>query len=85
LSLHQIERACNIRWEFLQAIEQENFSYMPRHELRRAIKVYAEFLGLSPRDLFSRPAQAPPAARTSHFAIFMTLMVVLVAVGLYLL
>src|SRR5262245_28546773 len=38
LSLHQIERACRVRWEFLQAIEQENFSYVPREELRRALK-----------------------------------------------
>src|SRR6185369_12024554 len=34
LTLHQVERACKIRWEFLQAIEHENWEYVPRKELR---------------------------------------------------
>jgi CheY-like chemotaxis protein len=85
-SLHQVERACKVRWEFLQAIEQENFAYMPRQELRRALKVYAEYLGLDLRELLGRPPSAtkqpliPP-----HFAVVMAVMVGLIAVGLYLL
>jgi DNA-binding response OmpR family regulator len=85
-SLHQVERACKVRWEFLQAIEQENFAYVPREELRRALKVYAEYLGLDLRELLGHPKAAsrrpliPP-----HFAVVMTIMAVLIAVGLYLL
>ncbi len=75
-----------MRWEFLQAIEQENFSYVPRQELRRALKIYAEYLDMDLRELFGRakPAPARPAL-PPHFAIVMAVMVVLVAVGLYLL
>jgi DNA-binding response OmpR family regulator len=85
-SLHQVERACKVRWEFLQAIEQENFAYVPREELRRALKIYAEYLGLDLGELLGRPKAAsrrlpfPPA-----YAVAMTIMVVLIAVGLYLL
>jgi DNA-binding response OmpR family regulator len=85
-SLHQVERACKVRWEFLQAIEQENFAYVPREELRRALKVYAEYLGLDLGELLGRPKSVsrrlpfPPP-----FAVMMTIMVVLIAVGLYLL
>jgi DNA-binding response OmpR family regulator len=85
-SLHQVERACKVRWEFLQAIEQENFAYIPREELRRALKVYAEYLSLDLGELLGRPKSAsrrlpfPPP-----FAVMMTIMVVLIAVGLYLL
>jgi DNA-binding response OmpR family regulator len=85
-SLHQIERACKVRWEFLQAIEQENFAYVPREELRRALKVYAEYLGLDLSELLGRPnAAARRPLIPAHFAVVMTIMVVLIAVGLYLL
>jgi CheY-like chemotaxis protein len=86
LSLHQVERACKVRWEFLQAIEQENFSYVPRPELRRALKLYAEYLDMDLRELFNQPQLAPKQSLLpQHFAILMTVMVVLIAVGLYLL
>lgn len=85
-SLHQVERACKVRWEFLQAIEQENFAYVPREELRRALKVYADYLGLDLGELLGR---TKPASRRLPFpppyAVVMTIMVVLIAVGLYLL
>src|SRR5262245_20430758 len=85
-SLHQVERACKVRWEFLQAIEQENFAYVPREELRRALKVYTEYLGLDLAELLGRPKSASgrlPFPRP--YAVVMTIMVVLIAVGLYLL
>ena len=46
LTLHQVERACKIRWEFLQAIEHENWEYVPRKELRRALPAYTKYLGI---------------------------------------
>jgi len=86
LTLHQAERACNIRWDFLQAIEQDNFGYLPRHELRRALKVYAQYLGMDLRDIYGRPYPiVAPLSRQQHLAILVTVMVVLIAVGLYLL
>ncbi len=47
LSLYQIGSECNIHWEFLQAIEQENFSYVPRKQLHTALHAYASYLGLN--------------------------------------
>jgi hypothetical protein len=83
LSLHQVERACKIRWEFLQAIEQENFSYVPRDRLRLVLKAYTDYLGLDLRELLGR--SQPASKRTlvpQHFAVLMMAMVVLIVVGL---
>jgi DNA-binding response OmpR family regulator len=86
LALHQIERACKIRWEFLQAIEHENWAYVPHKELRRALPVYAKYLGIDIAALIGHPkkkrAQAPfplPYAAT------LALVMVLLLVGMYLL
>jgi DNA-binding response OmpR family regulator len=84
LALHQVERACKIRWEFLQAIEHENWEYVPRKELRRAL--YTKYLGIELASLIGKPkkkrAQQPfplPYAAT------MALVMVLLVVGIYLL
>src|SRR5262249_4700957 len=61
LWLHQVERACKIRWEFLQAIEQENWDYVPREELRRALRAYTSYLGLDLAKLINRPKKKPAA------------------------
>ena len=55
LALHQVERACKVRWEFLQAIEHENWDYVPRKELRRALPIYAKYLCINLPDLIGRP------------------------------
>lgn len=60
LSLHDAERACNVRWEFLQAIEQEQFRYLPREELRSALRAYSAFLDV---DLKPYLARRPPPRR----------------------
>ena len=46
LSLHAASIACGVRWEFLQAIEQEEFGYVPRDELREALKAYSKLLNV---------------------------------------
>jgi CheY-like chemotaxis protein/transcriptional regulator with XRE-family HTH domain len=85
LSLHQIERMCKIRWEFLQAIEQENWSYVPRAQLRIALRDYTSYLGLDLRELVGRPAAAPQQPFFPlHLAAFMAVVVLLLVVGLYL-
>jgi len=85
LSLHQIERVCKIRWEFLQAIEQENWSYVPRAQLRVALREYTSYLGLDLGELLGRPrAVSPPPFFPLHLAAFMAVVVLLLVVGLYL-
>jgi CheY-like chemotaxis protein len=44
LSLHDAARAAGVRWEFLQAIEQEEFNYIPKAELRHALRAYSGLL-----------------------------------------
>jgi CheY-like chemotaxis protein len=55
ISLNEASTACKVRWDFLQAIEQENFSYVPRAQLRLALHTYANFLGLNLRELVRQP------------------------------
>ena len=86
LALHQVERTCKIRWEFLQAIEHENWDYVPREELRRALRVYTNYLGIDLACLIGHPkkkrAQAPFPL---PFAATLALVMVLLVVGIYLL
>lgn len=46
LSLHDAGEVCGVRWEFLQAIEREQFSYVPHDELRHALRSYSALLGV---------------------------------------
>jgi CheY-like chemotaxis protein len=86
LALHQVERACKIRWEFLQAIEHENWEYVPRKELRRALPIYAKYLGIELGSLIAKPKRK--RAQQSFplpYAATMALVMVLLVVGIYLL
>jgi DNA-binding response OmpR family regulator len=56
-SLHQAAQECGVRWEFLQALEREHFSYMPRSELRQALRCYSAYLDL---DLYALTGRKPP-------------------------
>ncbi|NNJ10188.1 response regulator [Chloroflexales bacterium ZM16-3] len=60
LSLHDASHACGVRWEFLQAIEQEQFSYVPRPDLRAALRSYSDLL-----DVDLRPYMRPRVSRKS--------------------
>ncbi|HEX9371742.1 MAG TPA: response regulator [Roseiflexaceae bacterium] len=86
LTLHQVERACKIRWEFLQAIEQENWSYIPRAELRRALRGYTGYLGIDLPALIGRPKpRKPHPPFPLPFAAALAVVMVLLVVGMYLL
>ncbi|NTW00715.1 MAG: response regulator [Oscillochloris sp.] len=61
LTLHEASMACGVRWEFLQAIEQEQFSYIPHTELRAALHSYSTLLGID-----MSPYQRPQARRKSR-------------------
>jgi CheY-like chemotaxis protein/transcriptional regulator with XRE-family HTH domain len=63
LTLYQAEQACGVRWEFLQALEYEHFNYIPRPQLRQALRTYSIYLNVDLSDLASssKPT-APPSA-----------------------
>ncbi|MFN8501919.1 response regulator [Kouleothrix sp.] len=85
LTLHQAERACNVRWEFLQAIEQENWTYIPRRELRRAITLYGEHLRLDLAPLYDQARMHPWQRRQLHYAVLVGLILVALIVVAYML
>jgi DNA-binding response OmpR family regulator len=84
LALHQVERACKIRWEFLQAIEQENWGYVPREELRRALRAYTNYLGLDLDRLIGRRKKRTQVFVPFQFAAALALVMMLLVVGMYL-
>ncbi|HWQ12669.1 MAG TPA: response regulator [Roseiflexaceae bacterium] len=84
ISLYQAERSCRVRWEFLQAIEQENWSYLPRHQLRPALLAYTGYLGIDSREVTLRLPDAVRAPRIP-VAAAAALLVLLLVVGLTLL
>ena len=86
LALHQVERACKIRWEFLQAIEHENWEYVPRNELRRAPPAYTKYLGIDLATLIGKPKKKRvQPSFPLPYAATMALVMVLLVVGIYLL
>jgi CheY-like chemotaxis protein/transcriptional regulator with XRE-family HTH domain len=60
LSLHDAERGCGVRWEYLQAIEREHFEFIPRPELRQTLHSYSSYVGVDLR-LFTNNARRPTA------------------------
>jgi DNA-binding response OmpR family regulator len=87
-TLSQAARDCGTRWEFLQAIEQENFSYVPRPQLRATLQSYSSYLGVDLRDWMSKPQlpSPPPQRKTSlvlQYATILTLVLLVLAVGIY--
>lgn len=58
-TLEQAAQACGIRWEFLQALEREHWSYLPKTELRQALQRYSTYLGLN-LDSMRKPQRINP-------------------------
>jgi len=86
ITLLQAERACAVRWEFLQAIEQENWDYIPTTEQRRAIRLYGEYLGINLFALAGRQKNRLPTRWFSprQFAAVLGVLVVLAVMSMYL-
>lgn len=83
LSLHEAGRASGVRWEFLQAIEQEEFSFVPRADLRQALRSYSALLGvdLSPYAArAARRAKPAPLPLTVGMVALLAIALVLVAI-----
>lgn len=86
MTLHQIERTLRIRWEFLQAIEQENWGYMPRVQVNRILERYTDYLDIDMAALLKRkPLTSSQLPVPLQFAAVLALVLVLVVVGMYLL
>ncbi|NOK63467.1 MAG: hypothetical protein GFH23_1086718n23 [Chloroflexi bacterium AL-N1] len=83
LSLAQIEHDCKIRWEFLQAIEQDNYAYVPRPQLRVILHAYASYFGLDIRQLANHTASQALSLSMLRYAVFATAMLLVVVVSFY--
>lgn len=85
LSLYQIGGECNIHWEFLQAIEQENFNYVPRKQLHTALHAYAGYLGLNLDELVGRPTIVPTAQQWGrrYGFVILALLVIVISVVMF--
>jgi CheY-like chemotaxis protein len=77
MSLYDAGQACGVRWEFLQAIEQEQFSYIPRTELRVALRTYSALLNVDLRPYAPSQARRKPLRSSLALAAALTLLAVL--------
>ncbi|MFV9504354.1 MAG: response regulator [Oscillochloridaceae bacterium umkhey_bin13] len=81
MSLRDVSEATGVRWEFLQAIEQEEFSYVPRAELRNALRAYSDLLELDLRPYKQiHPKQL--RQRRNWIVIINLLIVIMVGLGM---
>lgn len=83
-SLHAAEHGCGVRWEYLQAIEQEYFDFVPRPALRQALNTYGAYLAVDLRSFVrARPShQHVIISPLALSAAFMMMLMVLV-IGIY--
>ncbi|GAB4443772.1 MAG: hypothetical protein OHK0015_44340 [Chloroflexi bacterium OHK40] len=87
MSLYEAAQSAGVRWEFLQAIEQEEFSYVPRSELRAALRAYSSLLGVdlapyAPGTHQRRARRPGPLSVTVGMAAILTLAIVLLTLAL---
>jgi DNA-binding response OmpR family regulator len=80
MSLYQAEQVCRVRWDYLQAIEQEQWEYVPRARRQSVIRAYAAYLGVSLR--YPQPRRASFAAVAAPLAA-VALMLIVVVVYLF--
>lgn len=81
LSLLQMERRIGVRWDYLQAIEQSNFTAVPRQILPTLLRRYCDFLGVDARPVFAQVRQAlfaAPAPRAHSRASLVVLSAVII-------
>lgn len=77
VSLYQAEQVCHVRWDYLQAIEREQWEYVPRSRRLSAIRAYAAYLGVPLRSPQSkRPSFASVAAPLAAVALMLVVVVI---------
>lgn len=84
LTLHQVERACGVRWEFLQAVEQEHFGIMSRPQLRHALLTYSAYLNVDLSEFMGRPTQKQEQLHMPLALVATLVLMLAVIVGFYL-
>jgi CheY-like chemotaxis protein len=85
-SLHDAEHGCGVRWEYLQAIEQEYFDFMPRPALRQALQAYGSYLSVDLRAFVTaRPTYQPALFSPLALSAALMMMIMVVVIGLYIL
>jgi DNA-binding response OmpR family regulator len=85
LTLHQVEEATGVRWEFLQALEQEQFGFMTRVQLRQALFRYSSFLEVDLQPFLNSPHHPKPAGWMLPAAIVAVIaLLVVLALGIQL-
>jgi DNA-binding response OmpR family regulator len=84
ISLYDAERGCQVRWEYLQAIEQENWSYLPPGQRNTALAHYMRFLGVEAPPTPAGAQAGAPAMRAlpAVFVVALVVMLALIVVGL---
>jgi CheY-like chemotaxis protein len=78
LSLLEASYACGVRWEFLQAIEQGEFSYVPQHDLSPALRSYSRLLSVDLAPYAVLDERKPLLSLTVRIAIIVTLLALMV-------
>ena len=84
LTLHEIGRVSGVRWEFLQALEQEAFGSVPRSELRLALRTYSTLLNidLAPYTRRTLRQPRPLLSRLGMVALIVVLLLIVVVLVL---
>ncbi len=82
ITLVQAARDCNTRWEFLQAIEQENYAYVPRPQLRTSLQRYGRYLNIDFQP-HTPGSQAKRNTNLLQYVTIVTLVLLVIAVGVY--
>ncbi len=76
MSLYQAEQVCRVRWDYLQAIEQEQWEYVPRAHRQAAVRAYAAYLGVPLH--YTRPSHTSLASVVAPAVAVMVMLVVVV-------
>lgn len=83
ISLYQAERLCQSRWDILQAIEQENWDYAPRQQMRSALISYANLLKVNLQP-YQKQRSSWASSVLEHQQVIMILLAValIIAIGI---
>jgi DNA-binding response OmpR family regulator len=71
ITLYDAGRRCMVSWEYLQAIEQENWSYIPVRQRTAAVTTYMQFLGVD-----AQPSDGARGARSQYSVWFVVALVI---------
>ncbi len=82
ISLYQAERLCQARWDILQALEQENWSYAPRQQMHTALVAYANLLKVDLQAYTKRTNLKPNLLDKQQILIVVLVIALILAIAL---